>query len=142
MQTFIISQDFPTCAKVLDNKRLNKQKVEAYQILKVLKSWESAKGWKNHPAVLMWKNHEETLIQYALDIANECLSRGFKDTLIPKIMEFSNHFTNTTSPDWITDDFCKAHKSNLLRKNFSFYCQYNWNIPTDLPYIWPVQISK
>ena len=137
MQTFIISNDFVKCAKVLDNKRLNKQKVEAYQILKTLKNWESAKGWKNHPAILMWKGHEGILIEYALEIANECLNRGFKDTLIPKIREFSNDFQSSEKPLWITEEFCNAHKSNLLRKDATYYGKFNWNITNDLPYIWP-----
>ena len=31
-----------------------------------------------------------------------------------------------------------SHRSNLLRKDKSFYSQYNWNESADLPYVWPV----
>ena len=36
MQTFLPYKDFDQCAETLDNKRLNKQILESYQILKVL----------------------------------------------------------------------------------------------------------
>jgi len=36
MQTFLPYKDYNQCAEILDNKRLNKQILESYQILKVL----------------------------------------------------------------------------------------------------------
>lgn len=51
MQTFMPYYNWDECAKVLDNKRLNKQKVEALQILKAINDPEY--GWQNHPAVNM-----------------------------------------------------------------------------------------
>jgi hypothetical protein len=52
MQTFLPYKDFDQCAKTLDNKRLNKQILESYQILKVLSNQSSSGAWRNHPAVL------------------------------------------------------------------------------------------
>jgi hypothetical protein len=138
MQTFLPSKDFKECAKVLDKRRLNKQKVECYQILKTLHLGDKAKGWRNHPIIKAWRNHEETLIEYSLTIAQECLNRGMKDTLIPKITEFKQHFKNTTYPNWLGDvAFHDTHKSNLMRKEPEYYKQFNWNVPNNLPYIWP-----
>jgi len=34
MQTFLPYKDYVQCAEILDNKRLNKQILESYQILK------------------------------------------------------------------------------------------------------------
>jgi len=40
-------------------------------------------------------------------------------------------------PPWVgRKDFHDSHKSNLLRKDFEFYKKYDWNIPSDLPYVW------
>ena len=58
MQTFLPFSDFSACAKVLDNKRLNKQIVEAYQI------YTGRVPQKNHPACLMWENHKGALAMY------------------------------------------------------------------------------
>lgn len=49
MQTFLPVPDFLETAKILDNKRLNKQIVEAYQI------FSGRVPTKNHPACLMWE---------------------------------------------------------------------------------------
>jgi hypothetical protein len=61
MQTFLPYKDFKKSAKVLDNKRLGKQRVEAFQILNILLGRTKTKGWRNHPAVLMWKGHSNAL---------------------------------------------------------------------------------
>lgn len=53
MQTFLPYTDPEKCARVLDNKRLGKQRVEAIQILNVLLGVTQTKGWRNHPAVKM-----------------------------------------------------------------------------------------
>ena len=55
MQTFLPYADFNKSAEVLDNRRLNKQILEGYQILKVLGNPDPRAGWRNHPAVKMWR---------------------------------------------------------------------------------------
>ena len=136
MQTFMPLPDFIETAKVLDNKRLNKQKVEAYQILNVLSG--KSNGWKNHPAVKMWTGHEGCLAEYALCIAYECLHRGFKDTLIPKLEEYKNTYKDKTKPIWIgKEEFHLGHKSNLIRKKPEHYGMIWTDVPDNLPYVWP-----
>lgn len=49
MQTFLPFPSFIESARVLDNKRLCKQRVECLQILKALH--DPSYGWQNHPAV-------------------------------------------------------------------------------------------
>ena len=56
MQTFLPFNSPAKCAEVLDNKRLNKQILECYQILKVIST--NGKAWRNHPAVLMWEGEK------------------------------------------------------------------------------------
>jgi hypothetical protein len=65
--------------ETLDKKRLNKQKVEANQILKA--SLGLTKGWINHPAVLMWKGYSNALKYYFNEITKACVRRGFKNNM-------------------------------------------------------------
>ena len=58
MQTFLPYSDFRECARILDNKRLNKQIIEAYQI------YTGRVPQKNHPACLMWEKHKSVLPMY------------------------------------------------------------------------------
>jgi len=48
VNTFLPHADFVKSAESLDNKRLGKQRVEAWQILQALRG--NTKGWVNHPA--------------------------------------------------------------------------------------------
>jgi hypothetical protein len=138
MQTFLPTNNIEEVAKILDNKRLNKQKVEAYQILNTLSG--KSKGWKNHPAVLMWKGYEGSLVEYALIIAKECLDRGFKDTLIPKFKEYEILYSNKTKPPWFGNkEFHDSHKSNLIRKNHEHYNRFWQNIEPNIEYSWPIR---
>lgn len=52
MQTFLPYSDFRRTARVLDVRRLGKQRVETLQILRALTFDDY--GWRNHPAVTMW----------------------------------------------------------------------------------------
>ena len=62
VNTFLPFANFKKCAKVLDNKRLGKQRVEAKQIISILTDATKTKGWRSHPAVLMWKGHAKALM--------------------------------------------------------------------------------
>lgn len=90
----------------------------------------------------MWQGHEKVLCEYSRIICNEWINRGYKDTCLSKIEEIEfNYFQYSSNkhPSWLNNEFCKAHRSNLLRKNKEFYSKYNWNVPDSLPYIWPVR---
>ena len=134
MQTFLPYADFNETAKVLDYKRLGKQRVEAYQILRVLEGL--TKGWRNHPAVLMWAGHEPALAEYGRVICIEWIERGYNDTLLPKFELLANA---DNLPAWLGDErLHTSHKSNLIRKDETFYAPKFPGIPNDLPYFWVV----
>jgi hypothetical protein len=78
MQTFLPFSDYELIAETLDNKRLNKQILEGYQILKILSGASESGAWRNHPAVLMWKNSEHYLDEYINYMAIEANYRGIK----------------------------------------------------------------
>ena len=76
MQTFLPSSNFIFAAQALDNKRLNKQILESYQILNVLSG--NSTGWRNHPAVRMWAGSEGVLYKYTQAMISEAKLRGIK----------------------------------------------------------------
>ena len=136
MQTFLPYSDYAETAKVLDMKRLGKQRVETMQILNAL--IDPAKGWKNHPATKMWRGHEAGLSAYGVVICTEWISRGYKDTCLGKISAIvAPDFTDI--PRWVGDtNFHLTHQSNLLRKDPDHYRQYFPTVQDDLEYIWPI----
>jgi hypothetical protein len=91
MQTFLPYSSFMKSARVLDNKRLGKQRVECLQILQTLqkkKENPNAKiAWANHPIVKMWEGYEDALFYYHNRIILEWKVRGFKDNTFNKVMD-------------------------------------------------------
>ena len=136
MQTFLPYSDFIESAKILDNKRLGKQRVEAFQILKALRGDYSKTGaWENHPATRMWRGYSPALTIYMNTCIQEWCNRGFNNTM--KKINIKNN--RIISPPWLGDpDFHASHRSNLLRKDPEFYGQYDWSESNELPYVWPI----
>jgi hypothetical protein len=133
MQTFLPYASFQETVKILDYRRLGKQRVETFQILNILLHRTEAKGWKNHPAKIMWEGYEEALKLYQNITITEWVNRGYKNN-----MKLETVNGKVKMPPWLGDEsFHKSHRSNLLRKDFEYYSQF-FNEPIDLPYIWPV----
>lgn len=141
MQTFLPYDDFIACARVLDNKRLGKQRVEAWQILNALRG--KSTGWSNHPAVKMWDGNEEALAYYGAVICDEWINRGFRDSMQDRFLfMFGDDYDLETiaMPDWMgREDFHASHRSNLLRKNREHYSKFGWAEPDNLEYVWPTK---
>lgn len=78
MQTFLPYPDFAATARVLDQRRLGKQRVEALQLQRALTV--PGHGWRHHPAARMWAGHEEALVRYGLEICVAWCAAGFRDT--------------------------------------------------------------
>jgi hypothetical protein len=117
---------------------LGKQRVEAYQILRALTG--ESKGWINHPAVKMWRGYERALAMYGLEMCNEWIARGYKDSLKPRFLSFQSWKLDTLEfPSWLGGDIHSSHRSNLLRKNKEFYSKYGWTEPDTLAYVWPTE---
>lgn len=164
MQTFVpIASSFEASAEVLDNKRLNKQALEGWQILMTLLELDPMgnhrvpKGWVNHPAVKMWRGHEVSLHLYIQAMVAEWKSRGFNSTIGDKAEQTMLHAirldklspTATSTPEWISDyeyfkQVASTHRQALLVKDYSWYHQFGWPedknvIPTEYDYLWPVK---
>lgn len=135
MQTFLPYPNLKSSLKVLDMRRLGKQRVEAYQILNVLLERTDKKGWKNHPAVKMWKGYENALKLYFNKAVKLWVSRGYKNTM--KLEEINGKII---LPKWFgSKEFHASHRSNLLRKDEEHYGKFDWQESDDLDYVWPIE---
>lgn len=139
MQTFLPYPDFALSAKVLDLRRLGKQRVECLQITNTLLGISD--GWANHPVMTMWRGYESSLLRYGYAICKEWVGRGHSDNVLYQleILEKQIKIPNPSEPPWFGDvEFHLSHQSNLLRKAEWWYAQYFApTTPRNLPYIWP-----
>lgn len=162
MQTFVpVTDSFEHIAKVLDNKRLNKQALEGWQILMTLLELDPQgdhrvpKGWVNHPAVKMWRGHEIVLYQYIDAMVVEWKRRGYKSTIgdkakatITRAIELGLLDHVATNPNWLSNlssfrNIASSHRLALLSKHYEWYSQFKWpedtgKKPETYEYIWPV----
>lgn len=147
MQTFLPYVKFASSARVLDNKRLGKQRVETLQIMRAL---VEGVGWINHPATKMWAGHEFALLSYQVAVCNEWTSRlsakgkPFQDTCLEKTQALFDSLPlerrMPTKPAWLgLKKFHSAHRANLLRKDAEHYGQYGWKEEPAEGYWYPTQ---
>ena len=158
MQTFLPYPTFRLSAQSLDNKRLNKQITETYQILKTIfrpkfssspiQRLKTGLGWVNHPAVAMWRGFEPALYLYwgaCIDTWVEQRKGNSKFYPLPVMIDFT-----LSIPPWLGDSsFHESHRSNLIRKYYEHVRKTTWDYSVDpypdqwphtpkgLPYVWP-----
>ncbi len=148
MQTFLPYADFERSARVLDAKRLGKQRVECLQVLRGLTV--PGYGWRHHPAVKMWSGSVEALGRYAFTCCEVWVEAGFGDTCaasigrelaevgVTEVRSQAELAEAGALPDWLGDeDFHRSHRSALVRKDPGTYRQVFPDVPDDLPYVWP-----
>lgn len=141
MQTFLPYSNFKKSLSALDDKRLGKQRVEAFQILKALKAGPGA-AWYNHPAVQMWKGYEELLKEYHNTCIKVWVSRGFENNMEYAIL------TPTVDPVpipwWLgVEKFHRAMRARLIHKNPVYYDMWPEDEDfNDSRYWWPVNETK
>lgn len=118
MQTFLTHDNYLDTAKILDYKRLGKQRVEAYQIFKALRGdYHRSKGWINHPATAMWRGFEYQLALYGLTISQEFLDRGYNGQRMVEI--FTQLATQAFAQDkqnppwWVQSKLLQKHTNPI-----------------------------
>jgi hypothetical protein len=131
MQTFMPYASLRDSAACLDRQRLGKQRVEAFQILRVLRG--DTKGWRNHPAVRMWIGCEDALTVYMNACISEWVRRGFKNT-----MALQPYFPVVLPPWFGREDVHAAYRSKLLEKLPEHYSRFGWLEEPGRAYVWPV----
>lgn len=152
MQTFMPSIEPSATAHMLDNKRLNKQILECYQILNVLSG--RSMGWRNHPAVKMWRGSERVLWGYAQEMIYEARSRGIQTGKNEfNIRELYNLFWEdwgSERPEFMNDGLVMArvittHRANLFLKDPLYYADFQYAVNSEYnspccdrcKYYWP-----
>jgi hypothetical protein len=149
VQTFLPYPDFLASARLLDQKRLGKQRVETIQVLRGLTV--PTYGWRHHPAVKMWTGYEEALVRYGLDMCAVWCATGRADTCATtltvdlaaaggaRVIRTQQELAGAGDlPPWLGDAALHlSHRSALLRKDPGVYRPLFGDIPDDLPYVWP-----
>ncbi len=141
MQTFVPFPDLRTSCVALDDRRLGKQRVETFQILRAL-TWPDY-AWKNHPAVRMWRGFVPGLVEYGLENCREWTRRGYADSVAAQLLAWSGGSAPVGAPMppwWGLEALHLSHRSSLLRKDPEHYRPLFGDEPDDLPYLWPPDI--
>ena len=134
MQTFLPNKSFEETAKVLDWRRLGKQRVEGMQIINAINN-PKQKGWVNHPVTVMWRPYVECLKLYTNTIITEWIKRGYNNTMT--LYDIKLNLDMVDIPHWLGNEkFHSSHRANLLRKDYDYYSQFGWNEDPDSPYVW------
>lgn len=145
MQTFMPYDDFSWSARVLDDKRLGKQRVETMQIMQTIYLGAGGLARLNHPGVQMWVGYERALLAYQQAVCYEWTSvRGFNDTCWDKTrLVFLDANPDPMSiplipPPWMgNDEFHIMYQSKLMRKDKEHYSKWFPGMPDDIPFVWP-----
>lgn len=140
MQTFLPYKSFESSARVLDQQRLGKQRVETMQIMTAL---VRGGGWSNHPVTRMWRGYEYALMSYQQAICNEWTSRGHRDSCLEKtreiFLELPQERRLPRVPPWLGKKRLHSlHRANLLRKSPTHYGQFKWPEQPAEGYWYPV----
>lgn len=139
MQTFLPYEDFTASLTALDRRRLGKQRVEGYQILRTITGRSS--GWRHHPAVKMWRGAAPALIDYTLTACEVWMRFGYSDTIADKIyLEFSEELdAPIVIPAWTRDPrVLDSHKAMLYHKDPDYYTTFEKFYHEYKDYYWPV----
>ena len=149
MQIFLPYKSITLSAKVLDNKRLNKQILEAENLIFAMYE-NNNKFYKNHPVRKMWEGHVWALWKYRNEMLEEKISRIgdkrdylfltrfnkntgelktlFFEHLLNEI-RLEKYLDSGRFPDWFYDDeimekLCRSHRKSLLIKDFNHYSKH------------------
>jgi hypothetical protein len=149
MQTFLPYPSFSESARVLDSKRLNKQILEATQILRILARLRKGEkpGYMHHPAVKAWAGCEWTLFKYIGDCCrlwfwrnnperlHKCYIQAFDIIGDVGKMYVLRHpgdprdlyIDKKAVPCWLGNPAVhSAHRARLLAKDPEHYGQFGW----------------
>ena len=135
VNTFAVSASVQECAKSLDYRRLGKQRVEAYQIWKVIKGYSN--GWRHHPVVKSWVGYSCALAMYTNAMIDEWVARGYNNT-----MKKLPHCKNPVFPWWWGwKAVMLSHRASLNRKMPEYY-SFEVGEYQKHGYVWPSKVPE
>lgn len=153
VNTFLLCEDFTESAKVLDKRRLGKQRVEARQIIDAIEGVTA--GWVNHPATRSWKDHLPALKYYFNTIVTEWCNRGGQNNYAL----YTDLPSSIIKPEWCSNPKVHySHYAQLCQKDKEEYsienlksrvsvetCEYLAAMPDiyhQLGYLWPYKYTN
>jgi Pyrimidine dimer DNA glycosylase len=145
MQTFLPWPNAAASAACLDAKRLGKQVVEGYQIMKCL-AGDASSSWNSHPIIGAWRGCEATLMSYLDVVHAEWRSRRDSDAVHTAYAHcrelFDDHFLAAPESLWWlgSPGFHLSHQLNLIRKDEAYRATFAIPSPfcvDNEPYLWP-----
>ena len=119
VNTFILTNSPKTCVKLLDYRRLGKQRVEAQQIINALEKLSN--GWTNHPVTIMWKDHIIGLKYYFNCCVEEWIIRGYVNNMT--LYDIPSFEDEKKILPWFyyNHQIQESFKASLLRKDPTYY---------------------
>lgn len=141
MMTFLPYASFRRSAAVLDDPRLGRQQVEAWQALQTLLG--RATGFDGDPVVKMWRGYERSLAEYGIIMATEWQRRN--DAGVKIIRLFMSAYDkmgaySSADPPWLGDErLHSSHRAALLAKDPAHYGALGWAEEPCAEYWWPTK---
>lgn len=149
VQTWLPYPNYAESARVLDTRRLSRQRVEVVEIMDVLHEVNQQSEYYDHPVIEMWRGYEPQLCEYGMVMCEEYQTRNrtragkIVNTRVTDLISWhldcatSGEFT-LSKPPWFGDvQLHLSHQSNLVRENPDHYWKFFSGVPNDLPVIWP-----
>ena len=121
MQTFL-----PESARILDYRRLGKQRVEA---IRAIEGIVAKRGWTNHPA--MWLKYPDALALYGRVMCTEWIRR-FDQRLPPAWLKKRRTARSIELPWWLGDSivrnsYAKTRLSTATSSTISTHARHRLN---------------
>jgi hypothetical protein len=142
MQTWLPVADFTKSARVLRNKELGRQRVDAKMAINALLGPEQKSKWRFHPVCRMWKGYERLLMKYYEAVVREWKLRGHKHNMeLDGCLWARCGKLYLRTPWWMNQpEFHESQQSALIRRCPAYY-QSQFPYVPDFPPIWPVMRS-
>ena len=148
--TFAPYPDAARTARVLDRRRLGKQRVECVQILRAVLG--VTHGWASHPATRAWLGHPGGLVSYTLSMCSEWRRRGYVDNMARAALDLHPP-DNDDAPDWWGHPLVHgSHRAVLHRKLPTHYDAPDFVLAADTfpvlhdrpqtSYVWPTDFAR
>jgi hypothetical protein len=141
MQTFLPYPDYEKSLRVLDYRRLGKQRAEVLGILRSFQmkpDQDKTLGFRD-PCKWMWWGHFNQLVEYGIVSCREWKRRGYKDNTEDQIAFYKDFFSsNNELPFWFGDEKIHfTHQCVLKKKDPVFYGEVFPEADPSVGYIWP-----
>lgn len=147
MITWLPQLKFGAAARRLDTPRLMSQIENAHNILMILEQAGAPKEQKDLEEVRMWQGYEYSLAMYALQMANEAVSKRSQrvDTkdFHDLIDEYKFAGWELEMPPWAGDvEIVRSHRSRLIMMDPIYYAHQFPGTPPRMPVIWPQLVKS